>query len=91
LDWNGVLAGARPGCSALKAVKPSLTPPRRNVPKTAELLCCRHSEAKASKLAGREQQRARQARSRNDFAFWAAVAAEIELQKGIAPGDREAE
>ena len=82
---------AQPIRSAPKAVKPSLTPRRRDAPQTAELLCYRHGEAKARKLAGLEQKRARQARSRKQFAFWAAVAVEIELRRGIAPDDREAE
>jgi hypothetical protein len=76
---------------APKAVKPMLTSRRRDVPQTAELLCGRHGEAKARKLVEREQKRARRARSRKQFAFWAAVAVEIELRRGIAPGDREAE
>ena len=82
---------AQPIRSAPKAVKPSLTPRRRDVPQTVELLCDRHGEAKARKLAEREQKRARQARSRKQFAFWAAVVAEIELRRGIAPDDRAAE
>jgi hypothetical protein len=77
--------------SAPEAVKPSLRPRRRDVSRTAELLCDRHGEATARKLAGREQKRARRARSRKQFAFWAAVAVEIELRTGIAPDDREAE
>jgi hypothetical protein len=55
-----------------------------------ELLCNRHGEAKARKLAEREQKRARQARSRKKFAFWAAVGVEIELRRGTAPDDRDA-
>ena len=81
---------ARPVQSAPRAVKPRLTPRRHDVPETAELLCYRHGDAKARKLAGLEQKRARRARSRKQFAFWAAVVAEIELRRGIAPDDGEA-
>jgi hypothetical protein len=82
---------AHPVRSALKPLKPRLTPPRRDVPETVELLCYRHGDAKARKLAGLEQKRARRARSRKQFAFWAAVVAEIELRIGIAPDGLEAE
>jgi hypothetical protein len=81
---------AQPIRSALKPLKPRLTPRCRDVPETAELLCYRHGDAKARKLAGLEQKRARRARSRKQFAFWAAVVAEIELRRGIAPDDGEA-
>jgi hypothetical protein len=64
--------------SALNAVQPSSTRRRRNVPGTAERLCHRHGEAKARKIARREQREARQKRSRTNFAFWAAVAVELE-------------
>jgi hypothetical protein len=81
---------AQPIRSAPKAVKPRLTPRRRDVPETVELLCDRHGDAKARKLVGLEQKRARRARSRKQFAFWAAVVAEIELRRGIAPDEGEA-
>jgi hypothetical protein len=81
---------AQPILSARRTVKPILTPRRRNVPETVKLLCNRHGEAKARKLAEREQKRARQARSRKQFEFWAAVVVEIELRRGIAPDDRDA-
>jgi hypothetical protein len=80
---------AQPIRPAPTAVKPRLTR-RRDVPETAELLCYRHGDAKARQLAGLEQKRARRARSRKQFAFWAAVVAEIELRRGIAPDDGEA-
>jgi hypothetical protein len=54
------------------------------------LLCHQHGEAKALKIAKREQKLARQKRSRTNFAFWGAVVTEIELRKGVAPDDREA-
>jgi hypothetical protein len=79
MDSNGVLAGAQADYPAPEAVKPSLTPPRRrNAPGTAELLWHRHGEANARKIARREQKQARQKRSRTQFAFWAAVGAELE-------------
>jgi hypothetical protein len=84
------ILAAQPILSAHEAVKSSLTPRRRNLPRTVELLCHRHGEAKALKIARREQKVARQKRSRTNFAFWGAVAVEIELRKGIAPDDREA-
>jgi hypothetical protein len=77
--------------SAPKVLQPILTPRRRDVPQTVELLCHWHGEANARKLAGREQRLARQKRSRSKFAFWAAVAAEIESRRGISPADRKAE
>jgi hypothetical protein len=73
-----LIVAARAVRSAPKAIKASLTPRHRDVRQTVELLCYWHGEAKARKLAGREQKRARQARSRKQFAFWAAVAAELE-------------
>jgi hypothetical protein len=82
---------AQPILPARRAIKPILTPRRRDVPETVELLCNRHGEAKARKLAEREQKRARQARSREQFGFWAAVVVEIELRRGITPDDRAAE
>jgi hypothetical protein len=85
-----LIIAAQPILSAPEAVKPSLTPRRRNAPRTAELLWHRHGEANARKIARREQKQARQKRSRTQFAFWAAVGAEIELRTGIAPDDREA-
>jgi hypothetical protein len=42
-------------------------------------------EATARKIAGREQKQARQKRSCTQFAFWAAVAAEIELRRRLPP------
>jgi hypothetical protein len=83
---------AQPIRSAPKAaVKPRLTSRRRDAPQTAELLCDRHGEAKARKLVEREQKHARQARSRKQFTFWAAVMREIELRREIAPDHRGAE
>jgi hypothetical protein len=76
--------------SAPEAVKRSLTPRRRNVPRTIEQLFHRHGEAKALKIAKREQKLARQKRSRTNFAFWAAALVEIELRTRIAPDDRDA-
>jgi hypothetical protein len=75
---------------AIKAIKASLTPRRGDVPQTVELLCYRHGRVEARKLAGREQKRARQARSRKQFAFWAAVAAELEkqLRAGISQDEQ---
>jgi hypothetical protein len=90
MDSNGVLVEAQPVQSALIDVKPSLTPRRRDPPRTAEQLCHRHGEANARKIAGREQKQARQKRSRTNFAFWAAVVVAIELRRGIAPDDRAA-
>jgi hypothetical protein len=75
---------APPVRSAPKDVKPGVTPRGRDVAQTVELLCHRHGEAKARDVAGREQKRARQKRSRTQFAFWAAVAVEIELRTGGA-------
>jgi hypothetical protein len=74
---------------APKAIKASLTPRHRDVRQTVELLCYWHGEAKARKLAGREQRRARQARSRKQFAFWAAVAVELEKQLRAGIGQDE--
>jgi hypothetical protein len=82
---------AQPIRSSPRAAKLSLTLLRRDARQAAELLCDRHGEAKAHKLVGLEQKRARQARSRKQFAFWAAVAVEIELRARIAPDDQAAE
>jgi hypothetical protein len=79
-----LIIAAQPIAPAPEAVRRSLTP-RRNVPRTIELLCHRHGEAKALKIARREQKLARQKRSRTNFAFWAAAVVEIELRSGIAP------
>jgi hypothetical protein len=73
-----LIMAAQPTLSAPEAVKPTLTPRRRNVPRTVELLCHRHGEAKALKIAGREEKLARQKRSRTNFAFWAAVVVALE-------------
>jgi hypothetical protein len=81
----------QPDQPADEPVRPSLTPGRRNLPRTVDLLCHRNGEAKALKIARREQKLARQKRSRANFAFWAAAVVEIELRKGIAPDDREAD
>ena len=48
------------------------------VPVAAELLRTQHGEAGARKFALQEQLKARRARSRRRFIFWAAVAAQIE-------------
>ena len=82
---------AQPIQSARRAVKPTLGQRRRDVPQTVELLCNRHGEAIAQKLAERERKRARQARSRKHFGFWTAVVAEIELRRANAPGGRHPE
>jgi hypothetical protein len=47
-------------------------------PAAAALLRERHGEANAWKIALTEQRRAKRARSKKRFAFWADVAAEIE-------------
>ena len=44
----------------------------------AALLRAQHGEAKARKIALKEQRRARRARSKRRFAFWADVATRIE-------------
>jgi hypothetical protein len=80
-----LVIAAQPILSTPEAVEPSLPPRRRNAPRTTEMLCHRHGEAKARKIAGREQKQARQKRSRAQFAFWADVGAEIELRRRIAP------
>jgi hypothetical protein len=48
------------------------------VPTAVAVLRERHGEAKARKVALTEQRRARRARSKRRFAFWADVAAQIE-------------
>jgi hypothetical protein len=73
-----LIIAAQPILSAPEAAKPILTPRRRNAPGTAQLLWHRHGEANARKIARREQKQARQKRSRTQFAFWAAVVAELE-------------
>jgi hypothetical protein len=57
----------------------SWTPPRSGASKTAELLRDQHGETSARKLVRLEQQKARRARSRTRFVFWAAVAMEMEM------------
>jgi hypothetical protein len=84
-----LIMAAQPARFAPKAVKARLTRRRGGVLQTVELLCHGHGGAKARKLAGREQKRARQARSRKQFAFWAAVAAELEKQLRAGIGQDE--
>jgi len=48
------------------------------VPAAVALLCEQHGEAEARSVALTEQRRARRARSKKRFAFWADVAAQIE-------------
>jgi hypothetical protein len=43
----------------------------------AARLCARHGEPDARKIALREQRRAKRARSKRRFVFWAEVAAQI--------------
>jgi hypothetical protein len=43
-------------------------------PAAVALLCARHGEADARKIALKEQRRAKRARSKRRFAFWAEVA-----------------
>jgi len=54
------------------------------VPAAVALLRERHGELIARKIALTEQQRARRARSKKRFAFWAEVAAQIENGNGAA-------
>ena len=54
---------------------------RMAAPEVIDTLCARHGLQKAHRLALLEQRRARQARSRKRFNFWAAVAAEIDGRK----------
>jgi hypothetical protein len=63
-------------------------------PAAVALLRERHGEADARKIALAEQRRAKRARSKKRFAFWADVAARIEKGKGnnaanTEPADRE--
>jgi hypothetical protein len=51
-------------------------------PAAAGLLRERYGEAEARKVALTEQRRARQARSKRRFAFWADVAAQIKNENG---------
>jgi hypothetical protein len=50
-------------------------------PAAAELLRAQHGESNARKVALTEQRRAKRARSRKRFAFWADVAARIILSE----------
>jgi hypothetical protein len=52
------------------------------VPAAVAVLRAQHGASEARKLALTEQRRARQARSKRRFAFWAEVAARIENGKG---------
>jgi hypothetical protein len=54
-----LIMAVQPIAYAPEAVKRNLTR-RRNVPRTIELLCHRHGEAKAFEIARREQKLARQ-------------------------------
>ena len=95
--------GARQGICGKRAVNGRATdgegakrPPDRTVshfmkaPDAAALLREQHGEAIARKIALTEQRRARRARSKRRFAFWADVAARIENGNGAAKeGDRE--
>lgn len=49
-----------------------------SVPAAVDWLCSRHGGAEARRLARLEQRKARQARSRKRFAYWAAIAAELD-------------
>jgi hypothetical protein len=53
-------------------------------PATVALLRAQHGEAIARKIALTEQRRAKRARSKKRFAFWADVAAQIENGNGAA-------
>jgi hypothetical protein len=57
------------------------------VPSAATLLRERYGEANARKVALMEQRRARRARSKRRFAFWAEVAAQIENGNGAVKGE----
>jgi hypothetical protein len=46
-------------------------------PAAAARLCVRHGELDAHKIALKEQRRAKRARSKRRFAFWAEVATQI--------------
>jgi hypothetical protein len=48
-----------------------------NPPAAAARLCARHGELDAHKIALKEQRRAKRARSKRRFAFWAEVATQI--------------
>jgi hypothetical protein len=64
------------------------------VPAAVAVLRERHGEVNARRIALTEQRRARQARSKRRFAFWADVAAQIDSGNdnsaaNIGPADRE--
>ncbi len=81
----------RPMPSTRKPNKAKSAPRRRGVTKTAELLNARYDEVEAQEIVARELLRARRARSRTQFAFWTAVAAELKLRKLVASGDHQME
>ncbi len=49
-----------------------------NPPTVAAILCVRHGEADACKIALREQRRAKQSRSKRRFVFWREVVTPID-------------
>jgi len=53
-------------------------PRRMSVSSAVDWLCSRYGGDRARRLARLEQQKARRARSRKRFTFWAAVAAQLE-------------
>lgn len=67
----------------------SALPRGTSVAGAIDWLCRRHGGAKAHRLVRQEQRKARRARSRKRFEFWAAVAAQMEAGDcGVAaPGD----
>jgi len=67
----------------LDPVNTETMPRRMSIPDAVDWLRSRHGGDKARRLARLEQQKARRARSRKRFAYWAAVAAELELASPV--------
>ena len=66
----------------LDLVNTDCLPRRMSAPAACEWLCARHGGDKARRLVRLEQQKARRARSRKRYAYWTAVAAELDADRG---------